>query len=74
MTHTHEHPPTPWQHDGVRVVKANQLDSNTAQTPGMSRSAAINFARVGAQNCGRALSRFMPTQKPAPTTTGTWKA
>ena len=33
----------------MRVVKANQLDSNTAQTPGMSRSAAINFARVGAQ-------------------------
>jgi uncharacterized RmlC-like cupin family protein len=55
MTHTHDiqddhtHPPTTWQHDGVRVVKAHQLDGNTAQTPGMSRSAAINFARVGAQ-------------------------
>ena len=46
---THEHLPSPWQHDGVRVVKAGQLDSNTAQTPGMSRSAAISFARVGAQ-------------------------
>jgi uncharacterized RmlC-like cupin family protein len=41
--------PAAWQHDGVRVVKAGQLDSNTAQTPGMSRSAAINLARVGAQ-------------------------
>ena len=49
MTPTHESPPSTWQHDGVRVVKAGQLDSNTAQTPGMSRSAAINFARVGAQ-------------------------
>ena len=37
-----------WQHDGVRVVSANQLDANTPQTPGMDRKAAINFARVGA--------------------------
>ena len=40
--HSHDHPdqdgqPHAWQHDGVRVVKAHQLDSNTAQTPGMSR-------------------------------------
>ena len=39
----------PWKHDGVRVIAGNQLDSNTAQTPGMDRRAAINFARVGAQ-------------------------
>ena len=39
----------PWKHDGVRVVGAHQLDGNTAQTPGMNRQAAINFARVGAQ-------------------------
>ena len=38
-----------WKHDGVRVVPGNQLDANTAQTPGMDRKAAINFARVGAQ-------------------------
>ena len=37
-----------WKHDGVRVVPAGQLDPNTAQTPGMDRKAAINFARVGA--------------------------
>lgn len=37
-----------WKHDGVRVVPADQLDANTAQTPGMDRKAAINFARVGA--------------------------
>ena len=42
--------PTPrWKHDGVRVVPGDQLDPNTAQTPGMDRKAAINFARVGAQ-------------------------
>ena len=40
---------TDWKHDGVRVIPADRLDSNTPQTPGMSRAAAINFARVGAQ-------------------------
>jgi uncharacterized RmlC-like cupin family protein len=38
-----------WKHDGVRVVPGDQLDTNTAQTPGMDRRAAITFARVGAQ-------------------------
>ena len=38
-----------WKHDGVCVVSNDQLDPNTAQTPGMNRQAAINFARVGAQ-------------------------
>jgi uncharacterized RmlC-like cupin family protein len=48
--HPHEHPhATDWKHDGVRVIPASRLDPNTAQTPGMDRKAAINFARVGAQ-------------------------
>ena len=38
-----------WKHDGVCVVSADQLDPNTAQTPGMNRATAINFARAGAQ-------------------------
>ncbi len=38
-----------WRTQGVRVIKGNQLDPNTAQTPGMQRAAAINAARVGAQ-------------------------
>ena len=38
-----------WRDNGVRVIPANSLDINTAQTPGMNRAAAINFARVGAQ-------------------------
>jgi len=42
--HSHD-----WKHDGVRVIPGDQLDVNTAQTPGMNRAAAINFARVGAE-------------------------
>jgi uncharacterized RmlC-like cupin family protein len=38
-----------WRVHGVRVVPGSSLDPNTAQTPGMDRAAAINFARVGAK-------------------------
>jgi uncharacterized RmlC-like cupin family protein len=38
-----------WKHDGVRVIPGHSLDPNTAQTPGMDRKAAVNFARAGAQ-------------------------
>ena len=41
--------PIDWREHGVKVIPGNSLDSNTAQTPGMDRAAAINFARVGAQ-------------------------
>ena len=40
---------TNWRDDGVNVIPADTLDPNTAQTPGMTRAAAINLARVGAQ-------------------------
>ncbi|KAG0650706.1 hypothetical protein D0Z07_2321 [Hyphodiscus hymeniophilus] len=49
-SHEHTHTsPDDWKHTGVRVIPGDQLDNSTAQTPGMSRAAAINFARVGAQ-------------------------
>jgi len=38
-----------WKYRGVRVVKATELDVNTAQTPGMNRAAAITNARMGAE-------------------------
>ena len=38
-----------WRHHGVRVVRSDQLDGNTPQTPGMSRAAAIDHARMGAE-------------------------
>ena len=48
MTDSRSHSPD-WKHDGVHVIPAGSLDTNTPQTPGMNRAAAINFARVGAQ-------------------------
>jgi uncharacterized RmlC-like cupin family protein len=44
-----EAPEDGWKHTGVRVIPGDSLDANTAQTPGMNRAAAINFARVGAR-------------------------
>src|ERR1700758_722626 len=42
-------PSVDWKTHGVKVIPADSLDTNTAQTPGMNRAAAINYARVGAQ-------------------------
>ena len=53
----------PWQHDGVRVIPADRLDANTAQTPGMNRQAAINFARVGAQKLWAGTVHIHPDAK-----------
>ena len=47
--HDHGHAPVDWKLNGVRVIKGDRLDTNTAQTPGMNRAAAIDLARVGAQ-------------------------
>ena len=40
---------TKWRLQGVRVVHANELDTNTPQTAGMNRAAAITAARAGAE-------------------------
>jgi len=57
---------TDWQHDGVRVVPADRLDPNTAQTPGMDRRAAINHARVGANRLWAGTVHIHPDAKTGP--------
>ena len=52
-----------WKHDGVRVIPGSSLDPNTAQTPGMDRKAAINFARVGAQKIWAGTVTVQPNAK-----------
>ena len=37
-----------WREHGVKIIRADQLDPNTPQTPGMNRAAAITHARTGA--------------------------
>lgn len=52
-----------WRTEGVRVIRSTDLDSNTPQTPGMSRAAAINFARVGAQKLWAGTVDVQPNAK-----------
>jgi uncharacterized RmlC-like cupin family protein len=52
-----------WRSDGVKVVPASSLDPNTAQTPGMSRAAAINLARVGAEKLWAGTVTIHPNAK-----------
>src|SRR5919197_1963215 len=54
---------TRWKHNGVRVIPGHCLDSNTPQTPGMDRRAAINYARVGAQKIWAGTVSIHPNAK-----------
>ena len=38
-----------WRNDGIKVIPSTALDTNTAQTPGMNRAAAITQGRAGAE-------------------------
>lgn len=60
--HGHDHEPK-WKFDGVRVIPGDQLDPNTAQTPGMDRAAAINYARVGAKKFWAGTVKIEPDTK-----------
>jgi uncharacterized RmlC-like cupin family protein len=45
-----------WKTNGVKVIPADSLDSNTPQTRGMTRAAAINYARVKSMTIPRRKS------------------
>lgn len=47
----------------MRVVPSNELDGNTPQTPGMERSAAITFAKVGASKLWAGTVHIHPGAK-----------
>jgi uncharacterized RmlC-like cupin family protein len=52
-----------WRMEGVRVITRDRLDSNTPQTPGMQRAAAINFSRVGSQKLWAGTVVISPNAK-----------
>jgi len=54
---------TDWRTNGVRVIPGNSLDTNTPQTPGMNRAAAIDFARAGAQKLWAGTVQIHPDAK-----------
>jgi uncharacterized RmlC-like cupin family protein len=52
-----------WRDDGVRIVRSDQLDLNTLQTPGMTRAAAINHATAGASKLWAGTVNIQPNAK-----------
>ncbi|RDW77639.1 hypothetical protein BP6252_05692 [Coleophoma cylindrospora] len=52
-----------WKHDGVQVISGDNLDTNTAQTPGMNRAAAITLARAGAKKLWAGTVTIHPNAK-----------
>jgi uncharacterized RmlC-like cupin family protein len=55
-----------WKDYGVKVVRAGELDPNTPQTPGMSRAAAITYARTGAAKLWAGTVVVQPGAKTGP--------
>ncbi len=55
-----------WKQHGIRIVRSNELDSNTPQTVGMSRAEAISHARVGAQKLWAGTVVVHPSAKTGP--------
>lgn len=55
-----------WRNHGVKIVPGNQLDSNTPQTPGMTRAAAITHARTGADRLWAGSVAIHPRAKTGP--------
>jgi uncharacterized RmlC-like cupin family protein len=52
-----------WRTRGVRIVKPAELDFNTPQTPGMTRAAAIDFAKAGANKLWAGTVSVQPNAK-----------
>jgi uncharacterized RmlC-like cupin family protein len=55
--------PDDLRHRGVRIVRAGELDHDTPQTPGMTRAAAIDFARAGARKLWAGTATIQPAAK-----------
>jgi uncharacterized RmlC-like cupin family protein len=52
-----------WREHGVRIVRRDQLDPNTPQTPGMQRAAAISRASAGANKIWAGTVTIHPNAK-----------
>lgn len=55
-----------WRLRSVRIVRHDQLDLNTPQTPGMTRAAAITHATAGADKLWAGTATIHPSAKTGP--------
>jgi uncharacterized RmlC-like cupin family protein len=67
MTDTESQKDQPdWKAHGLRIIRSGELDTNTPQTPGMSRAEAISHAKVGAQKLWAGTVVVHPNAKTGP--------
>jgi uncharacterized RmlC-like cupin family protein len=52
--------PSRWATGGVRVIPGDQLDTRTAQTPGLDRAAAVTRERTGARKLWAGTVKIQP--------------
>jgi hypothetical protein len=62
-----------WKKHGVKIVHAGELDANTPRPPGMTRAAAITYARMGASKLWAGTVVVSPTPKLARTIMASWR-
>jgi uncharacterized RmlC-like cupin family protein len=55
-----------WREFGVRIVRHDQLDPNTPQTPGMYREAAVSRASVAAEKIWAGTVTIQPAARTGP--------
>ena len=55
-----------WRLNGVRIVRSDELNLNTPQTPGMTRAAAITHATAGANKLWAGTVTIHPNAKTGP--------
>jgi uncharacterized RmlC-like cupin family protein len=58
--------PSAWREHGVRIVRHDQLDTNTPQTPGMARAAAITAASAGSHRLWAGTVAIQPDARTGP--------
>jgi uncharacterized RmlC-like cupin family protein len=54
-----------WKEHGIRIVRSGELDTNTPQTPGMTRAAAITHAVTGASKLWAGTVKVEPAARTA---------
>jgi uncharacterized RmlC-like cupin family protein len=52
-----------WRSSGVRIIRAGELSSNTPQTPGMQRRAAVTTEQTGATKLWAGTVTIAPNAK-----------
>ena len=55
-----------WKKEGLRIIRGGELNSNTPQTPGMTRAEAISRASAGAQKLWAGTVVVQPNAKTGP--------